>query len=558
MFPFIALALACASAPGLADTLVYNVDGMSLDRAGKVSRFTAIWIDDDGRVKQLLQRKDKRPARTDYALDGKGAIVIPGLIDAHLHVMSVGFAALTLDLSDTRSLSEAQAKIRAYAVQFPERKWIIGRGWNQETWGLGRFPTAAELDAAVADRPVLLERVDGHAQWANSAALKAAGITGQTPDPAGGRIERVPGSRAPAGVLVDNAGDLVQRIVPLPLPKDYDLALAKAQELLTARGITAAADMGTTIEAWQSFRRAGDAGWLHLRIMAYAAGIPAMELIGGPEPTAWLYGDRLRLNGVKLYLDGALGSRGAWLKAPYADDPRNTGLPLANGTQLRNMMSRAALDRFQVAVHAIGDAANAEALDAIADLAETYSDDRRWRIEHAQVVSPADIARFGRHGTIASMQPVHQTSDRAMAEARLDPARLTGAYAWRSIAAGGAPLAFGSDAPVEAPDPFAGLAAAISRTDAQGQPPGGWRPEEAVHRATALAAYTAGGAYAGFGETRFGELKPGMRADFVMIDRDPLLAAPEQLRTTRVLQTWIGGLRVYDAEHAKEQAKVAR
>ena len=541
---FAALLLVATSAPALADTLVDNVQGESVDRQGHVTRFTGIWIDDDGKVKQLLERKDRRP-RTDYAVDGKGAVVIPGLIDSHLHIMELGFGALTLDLTDTRSLTEAQAKIREYAAQYPDRKWIIGRGWNQELWGLGRFPTAAELDAAVSDRPVLLSRVDGHAQWANSAALSAAGITAQTPDPAGGRIERLTGSRTPAGVLVDNAQDLAAKVVPAPRPEDYDLALAKAQEILLKRGVTAAADMGTTIEAWQSMRRAGDANWLRVRIMAYAHGVPAMELIAGPGPTPWLYDDKLHMGGVKLYMDGALGSRGAWLKAPYADDPKNTGLPLMSGTQLRNLMSRAALDKFQVAVHAIGDAANAEVLGAVEELSETYKGDRRWRIEHAQIVDPADIARLGRNGVIASMQPVHQTSDRLMAEARLGPNRLAGAYAWRSIAATGAPLAFGSDAPGEAPDPFAGMAAAISRTGPDGQPFGGWFPGEAVGREAALAGYTAQGAYAGFAESRFGELKPGMRADFIVIDRDPLLATPQDIRRTRVLQTWVGGERVY-------------
>jgi predicted amidohydrolase YtcJ len=543
-----ALVAALVGTPAAADTLVDNVQGMSIDRQGRITRFTGIWIDDDGRVKQLLQRKDKRPPRTDFGVDGKGAVVIPGLIDSHLHMMGLGFSALTLDLTETKSLAEAQAKIRAYAAQNPDRKWIVGRGWNQEIWGLGRFPTAAELDLAEAGRPVVLERVDGHAVWANSAALRAAGITAQTADPAGGRIERVAGSRAPAGVFVDKATELVQRAVPAPRPDDYDLALAKAQDILLARGVTAAADMGTTIQDWQSFRRAGDAGWLRVRIMSYAAGPEAMELIGGPGPTQWLYADKLRMGGVKLYLDGALGSRGAWLKAPYADDPKNTGLPLMNTTQLRNVMSRAALDKFQIAVHAIGDAANAEVLSAIEELAQTYTGDRRWRIEHAQIVSPGDIPRFGANGAIASMQPVHQPSDRTMAEARLGTDRLSGAYAWRSLSAAGAPLAFGSDAPVEAPDPFAGLAAAISRTGPDGQPFGGWMPGEIVSREAALAAYTAGGAYAGFGESRFGELKPGMRADFVVIDRDPMLATPADLRATRVLQTWVGGERVFTSK----------
>lgn len=544
---FLAAFAALLAAPSAADTLVDNVQGVAIDRNGKITRFNGIWIDDEGRVKELLQRGDKRPKGTDFAVDGEGKFVIPGLIDSHLHVMGLGFSSLTLDLSDTDSLAEAQARIAAYAAENPDRRWIVGRGWNQERWGLGRFPTAAELDAAVPDRPVWLERVDGHAGWANSIALEAAGVTAQIADPAGGRIERKEGSREPAGVLVDAATALVDKAIPAPRPADRDLALAKAQERLIQMGVTAVADMGTTIEDWQAFRRAGDLGWLRLRIMSYAAGPEAMVLIGGPGPTPWLYQDRLRLNGVKLYLDGALGSRGAWLKQPYADDPGNTGLPLASGAQLRNLMSRAAFDGFQVAVHAIGDAANAEVLAAIDELADTYTGDRRWRIEHAQVVSPSDIAAFGRHGTIASMQPVHQISDRLMAEARLGPERLEGAYAWNSIAAAGGHLAFGSDAPVESADPFAGLAAAISRTGPDGEPFGGWRPEERVSREMALSAFTAGGAWAGFAEGRFGSLAVGEWADFVVVDRDPLLAAPQDLRSSRVLQTWIGGERVYTA-----------
>ncbi len=548
----IALALlgsACLAfaTPALADSLIDNVQGIALDEEGKVERFTGMWIDDDGRIKQLLKRGEKRPAKVDYYTDGKGMYLIPGLIDAHLHVMALGFGAMTLDLSETTSLAEAQARIAEYAAANPGRPWIVGRGWNQEKWGLGRFPTAAELDAAVADRPVWLDRVDGHAGWANTRAMQLAGVTAQSVDPAGGRIERLAGSRAPSGVFVDAAAELVSRVLPAPRPGDRDFALTQAQDILLAHGITAVADMGTTIEDWQSFRRAGDGGWLKVRIMAYAAGNEAMQLIGGPGPTPWLYDDRLRLNGVKLYLDGALGSRGAWLKRPYTDAPGNTGLPLTTSTQLRNMMSRAALDRFQLAIHAIGDAANADLLDAIDELAPTYTGDRRWRIEHAQVVDPADMAKFGRHGIIASMQPVHQTSDRHMAEARLDPPRLEGAYAWNAIAATGARLAFGSDAPVESPDPFAGLATAFTRQDAAGEPFGGWLPAQAITREAALLAFTHGAAHAGFADDRFGRLAPGLRADFVLIDRDPLLASPRELRQTRVLQTWIGGEKVYEA-----------
>ncbi len=318
-----------------------------------------------------------------------------------------------------------------------------------------------------------------------------------------------------------------------------------AQERLLSMGVTAAADMGTTIEDWQAYRRAGDTGRLNLRIISYAAEIDNMALIAGSEPTPWLYDDRLRMVGVKLYLDGALGSRGAWLKAPYADAPANSGLPLLSPSQLRNRMVRATMDGFQVATHAIGDAANAELLSAIDDVATSLPGDRRWRVEHAQIVDLPDIAAFGRHGIIASMQPVHQSSDRLMAEVRLGPDRLGGAYAWKSIAGTGSRLAFGSDFPVESPDPFAGLVTAYTRTDAAGEPFGGWRVAEAVTREAALDGFTRGAAYAGFAEDRIGTLMPGMRADFILVDVDPLLATPAQVRATRVAETWVGGRAVW-------------
>lgn len=541
-----AAALLVAS-PTLADTLVDNVDGITLDEKGQIERITGLVFDAQGKVVQLLHRGDKRPARPDYYIDGKGRVLMPGMIDAHVHVMSIGIAAMTLDLSGTKSLAEAQAAIAKFAAEHPERKWIIGRGWNQELWKLGRFPTAAELDAAVRDRPVWLGRVDGHAGWANSLAMTTAGVTSATKAPAGGRIERLVGGQAPSGVFVDTAQSLVDKHVPQPRAAERDYALDKAQDLLASKGITAVADMGTSIEDWQALRRAGDSGRLRIRVMAYASGIDTMTLIGGSEPGPWLYDDKLHLNGVKLYMDGALGSRGASLKAPYADAPTNRGLALLSPAQIRNLMSRAAMDGFQVAVHAIGDQANTEVLDAVSELKLTYKGDRRWRIEHAQVIDPADIKRLGQLGVVASMQPIHQTSDRLMAEARLGPSRLAGAYAWESIARSGATLAFGSDAPVEAPDPFAGLAAAVSRQGPDGQPFGGWQPQERVTREAALAGFSSGAAYAGFAERRFGRLAPGMRADFLFVDRDPLLSSTSELAQTHVLETWVGGRKVWDS-----------
>jgi hypothetical protein len=529
-----------------ADTLIDNVNGYTIGENKQVVRFTGIVIGNDGRVKQLLQGREKPTARMDFRLDGRGRTMIPGLTDAHGHVMGLGFQALQIDLSDTRSLQEAQAKIAAYAAANPTPRWIVGRGWNQERWGLGRFPTAADLDAAVAGRPVWLERVDGHAGWANSLAMKEAGITAASKSPGGGRIEMA--GRQPSGIFVDAAMDLVQKAVPPPLPRIRERAFDQAQTLLLSNGITSVADMGTTGEDWLVIRRAGDNGRLNVRILSYASGIDHLLAVAGTQPTPWLYDSKLRMVGVKLYSDGALGSRGAWLKQAYKDKPGEKGLAFLGDTALQNLMSRAAMDGFQVAVHAIGDAANAQLLGAIEELAFTYKGDRRWRIEHAQIIDPADLPRFGRNGIIASMQPVHQSSDWKMAEARMGMERLGGAYAWRSMLANNVPLAFGSDFPVESANPFHGLAVAVTREDAQGQPPGGWLPEQKLTMAQAFSAFTRDAAFAGFAEDRLGTLERGRLADFIFIDRDIFQVAPREIRETRVLETWVGGRKVWQRQ----------
>lgn len=543
LFGAITAGLFLAPAAAQADSLIENVNGITLDSEGKVVRFVAMLVDDDGKVKQLLNRKDKRPREVDFQFDGKGRTLIPGFFDAHGHVMGMGFGALTLDLSDSKTLAEALAKIARYAADNPGRPWIIGSGWNQEIWGLGRFPNAAELDAVVPDRPVYLSRVDGHAAWVNGAAMTAAGVSHSSKSPSGGTIEKAGGK--PTGIFVDAAMSLFDQAIPAPRAVERDLALAKAQEILLANGVTSIADMGTTMQDWQSFRRAGDAGQLKIRIISYASGIDDMIAIAGPAPSPWLYDDHLKLAGVKLYLDGALGSRGALLKQPYTDKPGESGLAMLSSAQLKNKMSRAAMDGFQTAVHAIGDKANEETLSAIEELQATYKGDRRWRVEHAQIIDPVDIGRFAATGTIASMQPVHQTSDRLMAEARLGPGRLDGAYAWKSLLDSGAVLAFGTDVPVESPNPFAGLAAAMTREDAAGQPFGGWMPAQRLNREQAWQAYTYGAAFAAFAEDRLGTLEPGKRADFLIIDQDIMLASPAQIRQLQVLQTWIAGKPAY-------------
>lgn len=542
-FLAIAAALFLAQAAA-ADTLIDNVNGYTLGSDDRLIRFTGLVVAADGTVKALLARKDKRPDRPTYRMDGKGRTLIPGMIDSHGHVMALGYQALQLDLSDTASLQQAQAKLAAYAAANPTPRWIIGRGWDQERWGLSRFPTAADLDAIVPGRPVWLEGADGNAGWANSLAMREAGVDSTATAPAGGRIELA--GKQPSGIFVGAATALIAKAVPPLLPRARDQAFSKAQDLLLREGITSIADMGTDLDSWAVMRRAGDRGALHLRVISYADGVDTALAVAGTGPTPWLYGGRLRMVGVKISADGTLGSRSAWLKQDYRDAPGERGISFHNDARLKNLMSRAAMDSFQVAVHAIGDAANAQLLDAIEELAGTYKGNRRWRIEHAQIVDPADLARFAQNGIIASMQPVHQSSDWRMVETRLGADRLGGAYAWASMIQNRVPLAFGSDVPAASFNPFVGLAVAISREDMRGQPPGGWMPQQRISLDQAFAAFTSGGARAAFAEERIGTLEKGRTADFLFIDRDIFAgASPQTIRATQVLETWIGGRRVW-------------
>jgi predicted amidohydrolase YtcJ len=533
----IALAAALLASPSLADTVVINANGIQVDAAGHLQHFTGLQIGDDGKVVRTFHAGDVLP-RSATTIDAGGRTLLPGLIDAHGHVVDLGFAALHLNLTGTSSLTDLQQRLRDYAAAHPSDPWLSGFGWNQELWPDKKFPTAADLDAVVSDRPVVLERVDGHAVVANSAAMKAAGVTAATQAPAGGRIED--------GLFVDNARSLIDKAVPKPTEQQMDQAFLKSQEILLGFGVTGVGSMSTSLEDWSAFRRSGEAGTLQVRLMTYLLGVEPLQVV--PHPTGWMYGDRLRAVGIKLFADGALGSRGAWLKQPYADMPKTRGLQFHSDAELRSLADTAASHGFQIATHAIGDAANAQVISTYEWLNGKYGTNRRWRIEHAQVVDCADLPRIGLAHIIASMQPTHQTSDRLMAEKRLDPARLKCSYAWQSMLKTGAKLAFGTDFPVESPNPFPGLSAAISRQDIHGQPPGGWYPAERVTFEEALSAYTRGGAYAGFAEDRIGALEPGKWADFVIIDRDPTKVNPQELARTQVQETWVGGKKVWSRE----------
>ncbi|MBL8279262.1 MAG: amidohydrolase [Pelomonas sp.] len=539
------LAGGAAAAQGL---LVHNARGLTLDERGRVIRFDALQIGADGRV-QAIGRLTELPPGDLPRLDAGGRVLMPGLIDAHGHVLALGAARRSLQLRDTADLPAALDAVRSHAQSRPQAAWITGGGWNQAAWKLGRFPTAAELDTAESARPVWLSRVDGHAGWANSRALALAGITRDTPGPAGGRIER-DAAGEPTGVLVDAAMGLVERHVPGEDAAELAASLDTAERELLALGITTVHDAGISAAADQLLRQRASAGQLRLRIYGMARGSDEdfMARLRASGPVLQAGDGHYTLRAVKLFADGALGSRGAALLAPYTDAPGTRGLLFRSDPELLAQMRAAAKAGFQVNVHAIGDAANRQALAGFETLAREMgarSTALRHRIEHAQVIALPDLPRFARAQVIASVQPTHATSDMNMAEDRVGPQRIQGAYAWQRLLKAGATLACGSDFPVEEPSPWAGLYAAITREDAAGKPVGGWYRQQALTPVQALDCFTRSAAFAGHAEKDVGLLTPGHRADFILVDRDPLTASPAALLKMRVLQTWVGGRRVH-------------
>ncbi|HEU4671146.1 MAG TPA: amidohydrolase [Dyella sp.] len=544
------LLLGLAAPAFAADLLVKNVHGYTLDARGQLQRFDAMLVD-HGKVEAIGSLARLAPqAGQAKVLDGGGHALLPGLIDAHGHVMELGFYSTQVDLTGTRSLDEALARVKAYAAAHPDAPWIIGGGWNQEIWKLGRFPTAKELDAVVDDRPVWLSRVDGHAAWANSAAIRLAGVTAATADPHGGRIERDARGN-PAGVFVDGATDLVSARVPEPTPAQRTAALDAALREMARVGLTGVGDPGIDLTTYRLYRQYADQHKLTARIYAMIHNTGTdFDTISREGPLIGYGGDFLTVRAVKLYADGALGSRGAALLSPYSDDSHNRGLLFQPQPELTAMIEKAFGKGYQVCIHAIGDRANREVLDSFAAAYKVHPEAKafRNRVEHAQIVAVDDIPRFRTLDLIASMQPTHATSDMNMAEDRIGHARMAGAYAWRTFLDQGTVIAGGSDFPVESPNPFFGLYSAVTRQDHQGRPPGGWYPAQKMTLTEALRAFTLDAAYAEHAETTQGTLEPGKWADFILVDRDIVAGPPAEIWKTRVLQTWVGGRQVYAAE----------
>lgn len=494
-----------------------------------------------GVVTHVLDTDD--PSLSGRRVRLEGATVLPGLVDAHLHLDGVGLGARTLDLTGARSPEAVAEAVDAAASVAAPGAWIRGRGWDHHRFPGGALP-AAGLD--LADHPVWLVRVDGHAVWANAAALDLAGVDAGTPAPPGGEIVRDAAGR-PTGVLVDNAIALVEGRLPAATDAEVDRDLALALSTCARVGLTGVHTMACTRALLEALRRLDAAGRLTCRVTAYVDGRDEAlvgEILAEPPAPPPATG-RLRVAGVKLYADGALGSEGAALEAPYADRPGHRGLLLLEEEALARGARRVSDAGWQLAIHAIGDRANRVVLDAVAGAAAGPG--RRHRIEHAQILGAGAPARMASLGIVASVQPTHCVSDMTWCASALGQGRLASAYLWRSLLAAGVPLALGSDAPVSPPDPILGIHAAVTREDTEGRPPGGFFPAERLTVAEAIAGFTTGAAYAAHDEDRLGRLAPGRLADLTVVDGDPFTLPPGDLHRLRILRTVVGGEPVFTA-----------
>lgn len=539
---FLAIVALLAGTTASATDIWHDINGYTSTADGLL-RFSVLVVGDDGRVlatgDDALLEKYAEATRH----DGEGRTVLPGLTDAHAHLYNQGLLESEVNLVGAESLDEALERIRRYAEENPRRAWITGRGWNQVLWEGKEFPTAADIDRVVSDRPVVLRRIDGHASWVNSRALEIAGIDRDTADPVGGKITRDKNGTA-TGILVDIAMDIVSRHVPEPDKKTIRDAYRKANASLVALGLTSIHDAGVSLEDAEVLMSMADDGELDLRVAAMLGGA-GENLDGFGEPLVAYGNDHVDIRMVKIYADGALGSRGAAMLEPYSDDPENRGLPFWTQEELNAQVRKANTRGFQVGVHAIGDLGNRMVINAFDAAQDGQHSDIRNRIEHTQIVALDDIPRIAELGLIASMQPIHATSDMNMAEDRVGPERIKGGYAWRRMLDAGIVLASGSDFPVELPNPFLGLYAAVTRQDSQGMPEGGWYGDQALTREEALHSFTLAAAYAAHQEERLGSLEPGKWADFIVIDRDFFEVPAAEIDDIRVLETRVAGRQVY-------------
>ncbi|MFC6439507.1 amidohydrolase [Bowmanella sp. JS7-9] len=524
-------------------TIINNVNGYHVV-GDKLQTFSSLAFE-NGKVLATGNAELAAAYKNAVIIDGNGKTLLPGLIDAHGHILGLGESLMKVDLRGADTEMQAAQRAREYANLNPQIDWISGRGWNQVLWPEKRFPTKHSLDKLLPDKPVVLERVDGHALWVNSKALAVAGITTTTPNPVGGEIVRDEAGY-PTGVLIDTAMDLVFNAAPAVTHAVREKQLVAARQELLSVGITSAHDAGIDFASYEFYRQKADTQQLGLRIYAMISSFDsklddmlAAGYVQSDDDTLWI-------RSVKGFGDGALGSRGAALLADYSDDPGNRGILVTPEDALPALFDKVLGANFQLNFHAIGDRSNRLILDNFARAYQhTNGLTLRNRIEHAQVVTLDDIPRFKPLNLIASMQPVHATSDMNMAEDRLGKERLKGAYAWQTFAQQGTVIAAGSDFPVELANPFHGLHAAVTRQSHANLPEDGWLAAEKLSREQAFKAFTLDAAYAAHQEEILGNLQPGKYADFILIDRDIFTVPAAQIWQTQVLQTWLAGKQVF-------------
>lgn len=527
-----------------AELVLINGNIHTMDRLSPKAQAIAIAgerimaVGDDAAMRRLLGAGGR-------VIDLNGRTVIPGLIDAHLHFLSYGLSLQRIDLMGAPSLDFALQRVAERAAATPDGQWLLGRGWDQSMWPGGRFPTRNDLDGITTRHPVLLRRKCGHAAWANSLALQLAGVNAATRDPDGGAIDRDPATGEPTGILKETAIDLVDRVIAKPDDEQAVAAVRAAMRAVQAMGIVGVHNMedAQALRAFQMLREHDELG---LRVLQQ---IPEADLDAAIQlgVRSGLGDDWIRIGAVKIFADGSLGARTALMVTPYEGEPENYGIAVATAEHLQTQVARAARAGIAVHIHAIGDQANRNVLDAIEATHQAgVGLHLRHRIEHAQVLHPHDLPRFARLGVIASMQPIHCTQDMVLADAHWGP-RSRLAYAWSTLLSSGAILAFGSDAPVETPNVMQGVYAAVTRRRADGFPGAeGWYPEECISVQEAIFAYTMGAAYSAGEEERKGSLTPGKVADLTVLSHDIFALPADAILETNAVATMVGGKFVYE------------
>lgn len=563
--------LALAQTKKKISLLLYNGKVFTADENYSIAEAVAV---DGEKIVAVGTSKDlKAKYQAAKEIDLQGRLVTPGFNDAHAHFLRGALALLNVDLTGIKTLAEAKQKVADKAKTLKAGEWLTGRGWDHTLWG-GKFPSKADLDAVAPNNPVYLVRVDGHVGWANSAALKLAGIVANTPNPNGGEIERDSNGEA-TGIMKETAQGLIARFVPPPTPEQSVKGLELALDMAKKYGITSVHDI-SGYETTKLYRQFLSQDKLTVRITEMQTFDDSIESLKKQRAEFAAFKDnpsRLKLGALKGYVDGTLGSKTAAMLEPFTDDPHNSGIPRRTPEELTKMIVERDKEGFQIALHAIGDRANRMALDGfgaaqsenVVEARETEVVDRdgavgkgiatsyyqkttrkRHRIEHAQVVNPSDFKRFAELGIIASMQPTHAISDKRWAESRLGEYRVLGSYAWHLMRSYGVHVPFGTDFPVESINPYRTLYAAVSRQDEEGNPVDGWQPQEKVTMAEAIRCHTYESAYAEFAEKEKGEIKVGMFADLIVHSKDLLTISPKEIMQTEPVYTIFNGRIIYE------------